>query len=56
MNIVDAAYKKWDKDRTQENKDAWYKAVKKFNEIHSYNTPVKHKRSRHRKDKPQAHR
>ena len=30
MNKIDEAYTRWDKNRTQENKDAWYRAVKKF--------------------------
>ena len=51
MNEIDEAFKRWDKNRTQENKDAWYRAVKKFNEIYSDNTAVKHERNRNRKDK-----
>ena len=50
MNEIDEAFKRWDKNRTQENKDAWYRAVKKFtNEIYSNHTTVKHKRHRRSK-------
>ena len=54
MNEVDEAYQKWDKERTEEAKELWYKAVRRFSEIHSYHTTVEHKRNRHRKSQIQA--
>ena len=34
MEEVNKAYKKWDKERTEEAKAAWYEAVRRFSEIH----------------------
>jgi hypothetical protein len=30
MNDVDKAYKKWEKERSEEAKAAWYEAVRRF--------------------------
>ena len=34
MEEVNKAYKKWDKERTEEAKAAWYEAVRRFSKIH----------------------
>ena len=39
MYEIDQAYKKWDKERTEEAKKLWYKAVKKWSEIHRVEEP-----------------
>jgi hypothetical protein len=54
MEKVNKAYQKWDKERTEEAKELWYKAVRRFSEIHSSYIAVKHKRNRHRKSQTQA--
>ena len=47
MEKVNKAYQKWDKERTEEAKELWYNAVRRFSEIHSHYTTVEHKRNRH---------
>ena len=61
MKNVNEAYKRWEKERSEEAKAAWYEAVrrfskglKKFHEVHSYYTAIEHKRSGHRKSQTQA--
>ena len=54
MKDVDEAYKKWAKEKSDDAKENWYKAVKKFHEAHSYYTAIEHKRSGHRKSQTQA--
>tara|TARA_Y100000590_G_scaffold134576_1_gene153984 strand:+ start:200 stop:358 length:159 start_codon:yes stop_codon:yes gene_type:complete len=49
MEEINKAYQKWDKERTEEAKELWYKAVRRFSEIYSSNSTVEHKRNRHRK-------
>ena len=34
MEEVNKAYKKWDKERTEEAKELWYEAVRRFSKIH----------------------
>jgi hypothetical protein len=35
MEEINKAYQKWDKERTEEAKKLWYKAVRRWSEIHS---------------------
>ena len=49
MEEINKAYHKWDKERTEEAKELWYNAVRRWCEIHSYYTAVEYKRNRHRK-------
>ena len=37
---------KWNRTKNPKYKEEWYKLVKKFNEIHCNNTPVKYERPR----------
>ena len=54
MEEINKAYQKWDKERTEEVKELWYNAVRRWSEIHSHYTTVEHKRNRHRKSQIQA--
>ena len=54
MEEINKAYQKWDKERTEEAKELWYNAVRRFSEIHSSHIAVEHKRNRHRKSQIQA--
>ena len=54
MKDVNEAYERWAKEKSEENKKLWYKAVRIFHEIHSCHTAIEHKRNRHRKSQIQA--
>ena len=56
MQEINKAYQKWEKEKTVEAKELWYKAVRRFSEIHSSHIAVEHKRNRHRKSQTQAQR
>jgi hypothetical protein len=36
MKEVNEAYKKWEKEKSEETKAAWYAAVRRFSEICNY--------------------
>ena len=38
MNDVDKAYKRWEKEKSEEAKAAWYQAVRRFSEICNYSS------------------
>ena len=38
MEEVNKTYQKWDKERTEEAKELWYKAVRRFSEISNYSS------------------
>jgi len=38
MEEINKAYRKWDKERTEEAKELWYNAVRRFSEICNYSS------------------
>jgi hypothetical protein len=56
MKDVNEAYKRWAKERSDKARKNWYRAVRRFHEVHSCYPAIEHQRSRHRKSKTQARR
>jgi hypothetical protein len=52
MKDVNEAYKRWEKEKSEEAKAAWYQAVRRFSEICNYSS-AQCERNRRNKTKAQ---